>query len=355
MFGRFKPRLLTLARNRSLHRKNGAIVLYYHGVTERIFDRVVQALHMPLDEFEKQVQYLHKYHTVISMDEFCEALEKRRLHSSQVVLTFDDGFKNNLTVVAPALRSYGMPFAVFISTENVEKGWRFPGYQMRASIWCTGRDTLIMPSLNLRLPIRTSEERLMAIELMGDKMRDLTETDLKVLLAELRAHIPDSRWSELDEMFPASAVMNWDEVRALHAQGATIGSHCHSHAVLHRLQDCEEIRRQIETSKRLIVEHVGECRYFSYPHGTMRDISKTAYELVKATYQLGFSTVNAPVDNFANPHLIPRVGTPSELDRLRGAMAACRRSGGTYRKWVEQMVLQSGRNRPPVPLERRSA
>lgn len=339
---RFKQFILTLAGNRILQRKNGAMVLYYHGVAERVFDPVVQALHMPVNEFEEQIQYFHKHHTIISMDEFCEALRKRRLHSSQVVLTFDDGFKNNLTVVAPLLKSYGLPFTVFISTEQVENGWRYPGYQMRASIWCTEMDALTIPSLNLQLHIPTSEERLMAIELIGDKMRDLSEMKLKVVLAELRAHIPDSRWSELNEMFSTDAVMTWDDVRALHAQGVTIGSHCHSHAILHKLQDRQEIRRQIETSKRLIVEHVGECRYFSYPHGTKRDISKTAYELVKATYQLGFSTVNAPVDNFADPHLIPRVGTPSELGRLRGAMVSCRRGGGNYRKWAKQMVLQSG-------------
>lgn len=297
---------------------------------------------MPLYEFERQIQYLRKHYTVISMDEFCEALKTRRMHSSQVVLTFDDGFKNNLTTVAPLLKSYGLPFTVFISTELVEKGWRFPGSQMRASIWCTDKDTLTLPSLNLRLRIQTSEERLMAIESIGDRMRDLPEMNLKVLLAELTAHISDSRWSELNETFSAGTVLTWDEVRELHAQGVTIGSHCHDHAILHEFQDGEEIRHQIETSKSLIIKHLGECRYFAYPHGTMRDISKTAYQSVKAAYQLGFSTVSAPVDNSANPHLIPRVGTPLELHRLRDTIASCRVSARNYQKWVERMVLQSG-------------
>ena len=274
----FKHFILTLARNRGLQPKNGAIVLFYHGVAERVFDPVVQALHMPLDAFERQVQYLRKHYTVISMDEFCEALRKRRLHSSQVVLTFDDGFRNNLTVVAPLLKSYGLPFTVFISTEHVDKGSRFPGYQIRTSIWCTDKDTLTIPSLKLRLQIHTSEERLMAIEFIADKMRDLPEMNLMVLLAELKSHISDSRWSELNEIFSAGAVMTWDEVSALHAQGVTIGSHCHTHAILHDRQDGREIRRQLETSKNLIVGHLGECRYFSYPHGSMRDISKIAYE-----------------------------------------------------------------------------
>src|SRR4051812_38390882 len=85
-------------------RKNGPVVLYYHGVAERVIDPLVESLPLPLQKFDEHIQYLRKNYSIISMDEFAELQRKRRLNSSHLLLTFDDGYKNNLTTVAPYLK-----------------------------------------------------------------------------------------------------------------------------------------------------------------------------------------------------------------------------------------------------------
>ena len=66
----------------------GPIVLFYHGVEERIVDSRVQMLHVQLDLFEKQIVYLRKNFEIISLDDLYECISTGyRLDPSQVVIT----------------------------------------------------------------------------------------------------------------------------------------------------------------------------------------------------------------------------------------------------------------------------
>jgi peptidoglycan/xylan/chitin deacetylase (PgdA/CDA1 family) len=349
MPGRIITYLKKIAQLRFLAGSSGATVLYYHGVAERVFDPVVQHLHMPLEDFARQIEYLTKTYTVLSMEEFADLLRKRRLKSSHLVLTFDDGYRNNATVAAPLLKSLGLPFTVFISTEHIACGGRLPGYYLRTSIWCTEKDKIVLPSLGMEIEVRTVEQRLDAIQVLGEKLRDLPEVPLNTFLTELRSHISDSRWSELNEIYSSGAIMNWDDIQTLRALGATIGAHCHTHSILHPNQTRSEVEHQVSTSQRLIEEHLGKCRYFSYPHGTVRDISPSAYAAVRDHYELAFSAVTAPIRGTTDPYLIPRIGTPADLDVLSWVLASARFGGRKHRKWTRELAAQAA-GLPPMVL-----
>lgn len=76
-------------------------------------------LHIRAECFEKQLEYLqHNYH-FISLSEYLKARsEKQRFQPYSVVLTFDDGFRNFLTVALPSLVKRGIPASLFIITDN---------------------------------------------------------------------------------------------------------------------------------------------------------------------------------------------------------------------------------------------
>ena len=94
-------------------------ILCYHSVTAQtppIRDDP-HKLHIPVSNFVKQLEYLRRFHNVISLDEFLEATrEHRELPDHSVVLTFEDGVRNFLTVAAPHLKRLGMPATNFIIT-----------------------------------------------------------------------------------------------------------------------------------------------------------------------------------------------------------------------------------------------
>jgi peptidoglycan/xylan/chitin deacetylase (PgdA/CDA1 family) len=75
--------------------------------------------HIPLPLFLQHLDYLQKHHQVLSLNEFQRARrENQALPDSAVVLTFDDGFQDFATVVAPHLVSRKLPATVFVITDR---------------------------------------------------------------------------------------------------------------------------------------------------------------------------------------------------------------------------------------------
>ena len=65
--------------------------------------------------FEKQMEYLkNKEYQVISLTKLVEILESDELIPKKtVVLTFDDGYKDNYINAFPILKKYNFPATIF--------------------------------------------------------------------------------------------------------------------------------------------------------------------------------------------------------------------------------------------------
>lgn len=101
--------------------KDRASVLMYHSISDRQdFFSVVSP-----EAFNKQMAYLAaKKREVIS---FVELVRRLRAHESlggSIVLTFDDGYRDNYTTVFPLLKQYNFPATIFVTTGLIGD----PGY-----------------------------------------------------------------------------------------------------------------------------------------------------------------------------------------------------------------------------------
>lgn len=69
-------------------------------------------------EFDEQMKYLSEEgYTAISLREFFEARGgKRTLPDKPIIITFDDGYRDNLTEAQPILEKYNMKGTVFVAT-----------------------------------------------------------------------------------------------------------------------------------------------------------------------------------------------------------------------------------------------
>src|SRR4029453_9293701 len=63
--------------------------------------------------------------TVLPLAEAVERLYAGTLPPRAACITFDDGYRNNLTVAAPILRARGLPATVFVSTGYIGNGRMF--------------------------------------------------------------------------------------------------------------------------------------------------------------------------------------------------------------------------------------
>jgi peptidoglycan/xylan/chitin deacetylase (PgdA/CDA1 family) len=290
-------------------RSTGPVVLFYHGVEENLVDPEVQEVQMALPVFERQIAFLRRQREVISMDDMYESIANGyRLDARQVVLTFDDGYKNNLRIIAPLLHGYSLPFTLFVSTRHISEHRRFPLYYIRAAILYTDKTHIHLRSIQKSFDLSTRETRLFAATAVAASAKIVPLDVVDALTAECMEQLPPERWAELNAKFMSEEPMDWDDVRAVATMGGTVGSHCHDHCILHEKQSPDEIRRQLNESKAAIQSHVGECSYFAYPNGRASDISASAYRAVRsAQYRMAFSTISGEMTPNVDCFLAPRV------------------------------------------------
>ncbi len=102
------------------YRQNAVPVLEYHSVggdydwpAEIIIDK---------DAFEKQLQYLQANgYSMLSMEQMIAGFKNNEDMSKSVVLTFDDGYMDNYTVVLPLLQKYNARASFFIVQSKIGK------------------------------------------------------------------------------------------------------------------------------------------------------------------------------------------------------------------------------------------
>lgn len=97
------------------------VVLCYHGVTARPTrgPNDPKGLHVNRDRFAAHLAFLKRHYNLISLSDYLSAREAgHRLPNYSAVLTFDDGFRNFLTVATPLLTERRIPATVFLITDN---------------------------------------------------------------------------------------------------------------------------------------------------------------------------------------------------------------------------------------------
>lgn len=100
-----------------------ALVLMYHRVAELqsdIWDLAVAPVN-----FEQHLKILKQTKKVISADELVERLKNQTLSRRSLVITFDDGYRDNYLAAKALLESYGLPATFFVTTGNIGREKEF--------------------------------------------------------------------------------------------------------------------------------------------------------------------------------------------------------------------------------------
>ncbi len=299
-------------------RSRGPVVLFYHGVEKNIADPEIQRVHLPLRTFEKQINFLRRHREVISIDDLHESIMSGyRLEPRHVVLTFDDGYRNNLHIVAPFLQTSNLPFTIFVSTRHVSDHRRFPLYYIRVAILYTEKKRIHLRSIQKSFDLTTRETRMSAATTVVETARSAPLDLVEALTVDCIEELPPERWEELNARFISEEPMDWNDVRAVSSMGGTIGSHCHDHCILHVNQNKKEVCRQLKESKAAIEKNVGACRYLAYPNGTPSDISNVAYHAANsAQFRMAFTTIRGEITPKVDCLLAPRLFALPEYEEF---------------------------------------
>ena len=291
-------------------------ILFWHGVDINPHSKI-EPENIDINLFKKQLRYLKKNFDIVSMDNFYSRYANNKLNNREVVLTFDDGYRNNLDVLAPLMLENNIPFAVFISTNHIEEGDFFPTSIIRIAVFSSSLDFLSVNAISGSLSLKTQSDKELASKKLSDYVKKNSLESVTSLVEDILKNFTATEWSLLREKHNSLLPMSWDEVRKLVSYGATIGSHCKEHICCHSNQNSNVIKEQIFDSKKIIERELDiTCSYFAYPNGNYTEISKSC--TLEAGYLAAFTTEKIKISSLNKQlNVMPRHSVPYDYDTFR--------------------------------------
>ena len=100
--------------------------------------------------------------------------------------------------------------------------------------------------------------------------------------------------------------MRWADIRALVAEGHTIGAHTASHPKLSNISE-EELRDEIINSADILESELKvKIRHFAYPFGTVEATSQLSRSIVKKRFDWAYSNIRGVFKDSPSKHFIYR-------------------------------------------------
>ena len=255
------------------------VILAYHRVAARlpaadVYDPGVVSCSGP--EFEREMAFVKAHFDIVSFRD----LDSDRASTARrpLIVTFDDGYKDNCEVAWPILRRLGLRATFFITTGFIGTG-EMP--------WWDEMEYLIRRGGGVRLTTGPWVGEDLAVD--SDAGADRAS---RVLLAASK-EMPDSRRVALLQSLreqcggrPATdknLMMTWPDIRALAADGMEIGSHTVTHPVLGNVEDPARLESELSESRRRLQSETGTAvDALSYPVGKGRTVTEGLVAAVKA-------------------------------------------------------------------------
>ena len=140
-------------------------VLTYHS-----FDNRNELLSVAPENFAKQMRYLKdRGYSVISLDGLMEGVKNnKKFARNTVVITMDDGYKNNYIYAYPILKQYNFPAMIFVVTDYIGKNKSFLNWNEIKEMSKNGILFGAHTKSHLYLP-SSNDENVLRNEILGSK------------------------------------------------------------------------------------------------------------------------------------------------------------------------------------------
>lgn len=224
--------------------KSNKIILsiYFHNPTSKVFNECINWLTS------------NNFHFLLASDLILISSGKLPFPQNGVIITVDDGWKDNIKNIVPLANLYNIPVTIFVTTDPVASGGGF---------WWS----YIKKALKLKITQFTVAD----LKMMTNRKRKRILNDIKKVVSV------DREAMDKNQLIQIASSNN------IH-----IGSHTNTHPILPNCTD-QEAEFEIKYPRTIIESWIHKpVISFAYPNG---DFSDRDVELVKkAGYQIAFST-----------------------------------------------------------------
>jgi peptidoglycan/xylan/chitin deacetylase (PgdA/CDA1 family) len=252
------------------------VILLYHRISPDQ-DNLFFTEPVSPQSFEKQLEDLSRTYELLSLDKLaCYIQQRKTLPKKALVITMDDGYKDNYLYAYPILKKYHAPATIFLATGHIGTERLFWYNKVQYIIHATCLVEADVDGLG-KFRLQSRENKLKASSIVVERLKRMPEREKNSLVDRLAnalgVNIPDDLGREF--------VLSWDEVKEMSSDGIAFGAHTVSHPILTNLP-LEQAKWEIAQSKKDIEERLRQpVTAFAYPNGGHRDFNTQIANLVK--------------------------------------------------------------------------
>ena len=275
-------------------------ILLYHRIAGDPLDAHV--LCVSLANFIEQLDYLATTARVVPLAEMVKALAENRLEDGMVAISFDDGYRDNLTVAAPLLQSYGFPATLFVTT----------GFLGQDGYWIDRLERMFFNNPSLPASVVTGQVR--ALRRPSDVLQAHDSThaflrDLHPMQINQRLQILGNALRHDGGPPPSRPFLTHADLREIDLKypEITIGAHTVNHPYLSKLL-VEDQAREIQASRVTLQALTSqEIEFFAYPYGQESTFDASTVAVCRRFgYRAAFSNVGSALSAACHQYAIPR-------------------------------------------------
>jgi peptidoglycan/xylan/chitin deacetylase (PgdA/CDA1 family) len=253
-------------------------------------------------QFNKIIKYISKYYSIIDFSDIPKQIKSKK---PQVIITFDDGYKEFSSEICNYFFEKKIPVTlnIIINSTNQEK----PILTQRINDVLKAYLLANITSFNVWLP----DDKIINICLTSTNVIHVNHILQNLLISQKNED--NIRIIEtLEQNFPIdmerTLMMNWDEVLDCVKKEVSIGSHTMTHTNLNLLKDNDSLYFELSDSKKIIEHRTGKpVEVLAFPVGNYNeqvvDVAKNiGYKFLLTTEESQYKSVGKQ-----DLYLLPRI------------------------------------------------
>lgn len=246
-----------------------------------------------------RLMYLRRTRELVSLAEGLDWLKRPRRGARLAALTFDDGYRDNLTHLLPVLQAAHAPATVFVATKPIVTGAWMWFDLARCALRRTGAP-IALPWVTVPAAPGLSGWADQVMDCLQRSAPGLREPRLRELLGRTPTADPPAE--------PRHAVLTPPQLQQLAAHPLiTIGAHTHSHTVLGACDETTALR-ELHQNLECLTRLTGTTpSFFAYPRGLAHDYSWRDQQLLaELGMEAAVTTRPGPNDPTTDPLALKR-------------------------------------------------
>ena len=280
-------------------RRDGTLIICYHRVAEGVEDPFWLCVRP--GNFAAHLEEISRSREPSTLADL--SVPSRR---PRVIVTLDDGYRDNLTNALPIAEAKGVPITVFVASGILGSHggfwWDRLGTLLRARPPHVREIDLPVGDRTIRLPIGSSGIRA-DLDSVRSHLLPHRVTEIERALDAV-----SEQWQVSSAPPPDAGTLTPEDLRQLAASDtATIGAHTIDHVRL-RDRPAREQQDTIAGSKGELEQSIGKAvSHFAYPFGLRGDFDQPSVDAVRsAGFATACTTIPGTARSSMDPYRLPR-------------------------------------------------